>query len=439
MIPSLCSMRVTNQRKRDGWAVLGLLLLVLAGCAGAPRIPLGEDPPGDPLPRQGALGGGVTSATAGNRVLLLAKGTEWLENLFAAMEGARDHINLEFYILEDLSVRGRSLEGLLTEKLRSGVGVNLILDGYGSHKTDRAVLERLRKEGARVLIFHPVSGGAILRIDALNERDHRKILVVDGKLGFVGGINLYPVYQNHAEPGAIRRRDFHHVLWNDVVARIEGPAVAELQRLFFATWSNQKGPPVEEKTYFPKIAQAEGERVRVVGSGPKGSRALFYTELLEEIHAARRRVDLCTGSFVPTPQLVEELVRAARRGVAVRLILPSALYHPVIEIAGSADYGELLRAGVRIWEMPGEVLHTKLSLIDGAWTAVGSSNLDERSILFNQEVDAIVRGRKTASAARAILEDEISRCREITLRDWRRRAVLERVGEFFASFWRVLL
>ncbi|QSR85421.1 phosphatidylserine/phosphatidylglycerophosphate/cardiolipin synthase family protein [Methylacidimicrobium sp. B4] len=439
MIPSLCGMGATHRRRHDGWAGLGLFLLVLAGCAGVPRIPLGEDPPGDPLPRQGAAGGGAVPETVGNRVLLLAKGPEWLETLFAAMEGARDHINLEFYILENLSVRGRSLEDLLTGKLRSGVAVNLILDGYGSHKTDHALLERLREEGARVLIFHPVSGGAILRIDALNERDHRKILVVDGKVGFVGGINLYPVYQNHAEPGAVQRRDFHHVLWNDLVARIEGPAVADLQRLFFATWSSQKGPPVEPKAYFPQIAPVGAERVRVMGSGPKGSRALFYTALLEEIHAARRRVDLCTGSFVPAPQLVEELVRAARRGVAVRLVLPSALYHPVIEIAGSADYGELLRAGVRIWEMPGEVLHAKLARIDGAWTAVGSSNLDERSIRFNQEVDAIVRGRKTASAAGAILEDEISRCREITLRDWRRRAFLERVGELFASFWRVLL
>ncbi len=440
-IPSLCAMGLTNRRRQNGLAGLGLLLLVLAGCAGVPRIPLGEDLAGEARRAQRPLAGagGPARGSAGNRISLLSEGPEMLETLFAAMEGARDHVNLEFYILENVRVRGRSLEDLLTEKLRSGVAVNLIVDGYGSHRAGHAFLERLRREGARVLVFHPVSGGTILRIDLLNERDHRKILVVDGKVGFVGGINLYPVYQNHWEPGAVRRRDFHHVLWNDLVARIEGPAVAELQRLFFATWSTQNGPPVEPKAYFPKIAKAGSEWVRVIGSGPKGNRPLFYIELLEAIHAARWKIDLCTGSFVPTRQMVEELVRAAGRGVAVRLVLPSALYHPEVEIAGSADYGDLLRAGVRIWEMPKEVLHAKLALIDEGWTAVGSSNLDERSVLFNQEVDAIVRGEKTSSTAEAIMEDEIARCREVPLREWRRRDVLERASEFFASFWRGLM
>ncbi|VVM06999.1 phospholipase D-like domain-containing protein [Methylacidimicrobium tartarophylax] len=421
-------------------AALASLSLTLAGCAPVPNVLLGADPPGDP-PSHSILdgAGGPSLAKPGNRVTLLSRGPEWLEILFAAMEGARDHINLEFYILENVLVRGRSLEDLLIEKLRSGVAVNVILDGYGSHRTGRAVLERLRKEGARVLVFHPVNAETILRIDAINERDHRKILVVDGKVGFVGGINLYPVYQNQSEPGAVQRRDFHHVLWNDLVARIEGPAVVELQRVFFATWSREKGPAVVEKDYFPKVAKAGEERVRVIGSAPKENRALYYIQLLEAIHAARRRIDLCTGSFVPTRQMVEELVQAARRGVAVRLVLPSALYHPVIEIAGSADYGALLRAGVRIWEMPEEVLHGKLATIDGAWTAVGSSNLDERSVLFNQEVDAIVWGRETASTARGIVEERIFRSREIALGPWRRRDVFERVNEFFASLWRVLL
>lgn len=362
-----------------------------------------------------------------------------LEALFAAMEGARDHINLEFYILENVWVEGRSLEDLLIEKLHSGVAVNLIVDGYGSRRAGHAFLERLRKEGASVLLFHPMDAAGILRIDRLNERDHRKILVVDGKAGFVGGINLYPVYLNQAEPGAVQRRDFHHVLWNDLVARIEGPAVAELQRLFFATWSKEKGPPVEKKAYFPKIASVGSEWVRVIGSGPEKNRALFYRELLEAIHAAGRNIDLCTGSFVPTRQLVEELVEARGRGVAVRLVLPSALYHPGVEIAGSADYEQLLRAGVRIWEMPQEVLHAKLASIDGAWIAVGSSNLDERSVLFNQEVDAIIRGKKTASAAERVMEAEIARGREITLREWRRRTLLRRTKEFLSGMWRVLM
>ncbi len=416
-------------------AAIGLLVMVLAGCAGPPRIPLGGDPPGWAL--DGA--GSPELATAGNRVSFLSQNAEMLATLFGEMEAARDHINLEFYILENVSVRGRSFENLLIGKLREGVAVNVILDGYGSHRTDPAFLQRLRGAGARILVFHPASGAAIFRLDRLNARDHRKILVVDGRVGFVGGINLYPVYQNRAAPGAVRRRDFHHVLWNDVTARIEGPAVAALQRLFFATWTREKGAPPEEKDYFPKIGETGRERVRVVGSEPGREREGYYAGLLEAVHAARRRVDLCTGSFVPTGQMVEELAAAARRGVAVRLILPSPLYHPEIEIAGSADYGTLLRAGVRIWEMPEEVLHAKLATIDGVWTAVGSSNLDERSVLFNQEVDVIVWGARSAFAARTILEADIARSREIALGEWRRRGLLERTSEFFSRFWRSLL
>lgn len=415
-----------------------LLSVVLAACAQAPKIPLGVDPPGDPPPAQQVLhgAGDPRLATAGNRVSLMSKGSEELEALFAAMEGAQDHINLEFYIFENVRVQGRSLDRLLTEKLRSGVAVNLILDGYGSHRTDRAFLERLRKEGARIVIFHPVTGAAVLRLDRLNRRDHRKILVVDGKVGFIGGINIAHAYESDAVAPVGDRARLH---WNDVVARIEGPAVAELQQLFFTVWSLHQGPVVEKRRYFPLLSKAGAERVRVIGSGPGPNLGRFYVPLLEAMHAARRSIDLCTGSFVPTRQMVEELVRAGRRGVAVRLILPSALYHPEVEMAGAADYEELLRAGVRIWEMPEEVLHAKLAVVDGTWTAVGSSNLDERSVLFNQEVDAIVWGKKTASAARLVVEENLSRSREVTVGGWRRRAVLERATEFFSAFWRFLM
>ncbi|MDD4933823.1 MAG: phospholipase D-like domain-containing protein [Methylacidiphilaceae bacterium] len=425
---------------RTGLAGLAVLSLVLAGCARAPKIPLGGDPPGDRPPGQEMLdgGGGPSLAAPGNRVSLVSSGPKALEALFAAMEGARDHINLEFYILENVRVHGRSLDQLLARKLRSGVAVNLILDGYGSHRTDPAFLERLRREGARIVFFHPVGVAEILRLDRINDRDHRKILVVDGRVGWIGGINIARTYESDADAAA-STGDRPRLRWDDVAARIEGPAVAELQRLFFATWSAEHGPAVEKRSYYPELAKAGRERVRVIGSGPGRNLALFYGGLLERMHAARRSIDLCTGSFVPTRQMVEELARAGRRGVAVRLVLPSVLYHPEVEMAGSADYPELLRAGVRIWEMPEEVLHTKLAAIDEDWTAVGSSNLDERSVLFNQEVDTIVWGRRPASAARAIVEAEISRCREITLPEWRRRALLERMNEFFSVLWRFLL
>ncbi|MGD9896831.1 MAG: phosphatidylserine/phosphatidylglycerophosphate/cardiolipin synthase family protein [Candidatus Methylacidiphilaceae bacterium] len=422
-------------------AGLGLFVLALAGCAKTPKIALGGDPSGDARVGTPAVDAAPDQApaVAGNRVTLLPNGMRTFEAMFAAMERAKDHINLEFYIFEDVHAEGRSLGKLLTQKLHSGVAVNILLDGYGSYRTDPAFLARLRKAGARVVVYRPLTPETILDVDKVNDRDHRKILVVDGSVGFVGGVNLARVYENHSDPRAAERGDFRHAYWSDIAARIEGPAVAELQRLFFSTWSKRRGPPVEERAYFPKVAKSGSERVRVIGSGPGRDEAVYYATFLEAVHGARQRVDLSTGFFVPTRQEIQELSRAAQRGVSVRLVLPSPVYDREVRAAGRADYGHLLQAGVRIWEVEGEVLHAKFATIDGAWTAVGSSNMDRRSVVYNQEDDAIVYGASTAKAARTIIEQDISRAREVSFAEWRRRSFGERLNEFFSSFWRFLM
>ncbi|WP_246189651.1 phospholipase D-like domain-containing protein, partial [Methylacidimicrobium cyclopophantes] len=205
---------------------LGLLVFTVAGCAKTPRIPLGDDPPGDGLRRNSALEATLDRrlATSGNRVTLLPNGMRTFEAMFAAMREARDRIDLEYYIFEDVRVGAESLCELLTEKLRSGVAVNVILDGYGSSRTDPEFLARLRKAGARIVVFHPLTPEAILELTRVNDRDHRKILVVDGKVGFLGGVNLARVYENHSDPRAAERGDFRHAYWSDIAARIEGPA-----------------------------------------------------------------------------------------------------------------------------------------------------------------------------------------------------------------------
>ncbi|MDD4933822.1 MAG: phospholipase D-like domain-containing protein [Methylacidiphilaceae bacterium] len=424
-----------------GWAGLSLVVLALAACARTPKIALSADPPGDALHRTLAVDAALhrDPVAPGNRVTLLPNGMRTFEAMFAAMEQANDHINLEYYIFEDVRVGARSLGRLLRQKLQAGVAVNVILDGYGSYRTNPAFLERLRKAGARILVFRPLTPEAMLEVTKANDRDHRKILVVDGKVGFVGGVNLARVYENHSDPRAAMQGDFRHAYWSDIAARIEGPAVTDLQRLFFATWSSQHGPTMERRAYFPEVAEAGSERVRVIGSGPGRDEALYYGSFLEAVHIACRSVDLSTGFFVPTQQEVQELARAARRGVAVRLVLPSPVYDREVRAAGRADYGRLLEAGVRIWEVEGAVLHAKFATVDGAWTAVGSSNMDRRSVVYNDEVDAIVFGEKTAGAARAIIEQNIARSREITLDAWRHRNFRERANEFFASFWRFLM
>ncbi|VVM07663.1 partial cardiolipin synthase A/B, partial [Methylacidimicrobium cyclopophantes] len=216
-------------------------------------------------------------------------------------------------------------------------------------------------------------------------------------------------------------------------------AAAALERLFFATWLSQGGAEGAAPSSLPAGARRGEERVSVIGSGPDRDEALYYRNFLEAIHAARRSIDLSTGFFVPTRQEIQELARAARRGVAVRLVLPSPVNDREVRAAGRADYGRLLQAGVRIWEVEGEVLHAKFATIDGEWTAVGSSNMDRRSIVYNKEVDAIIFGQRTAAAARSLIEKDMSRSREVTLSQWRQRSFGERANEFFATFWRFLM
>ena len=415
--------------------------LFLAGCASTPVIVLGPDAPADLLAQQLALDEAMhlDHARPGNTVTLLRDGRETFPAMFAAMAQAHDSIDLEYYIFQDISVSGQTLADMLTGKLHDGVAVNIIMDGFGSASTGGRFIDQLRQAGARILDYHPLTAAAMLHLDDPNDRDHRKIMVVDGRIGFVGGINLDRVYENRPDPAAAVEGDSRHAFWTDTDARIEGPAVADLQHTFFDTWQRQHGPAVETRDYYPTLEPAGDDAVRILGSAPHQDRPFYYATFLDALHAAKHSVDLGTGFFVPTHQEREELARAARRGVAVRLVLPSVSSVPAALAAGRAAYGDLLEAGVHIWELQFTVLHSKFATIDGVWTTIGSSNLDRRSVVFNNEVDAVIFGRETAAAARAIFDHDIGRSREITLDTWRRRPFSEKLYEFYARTWEFLM
>jgi len=424
-------------RRLSSW----LFLLLLAGCATAPIIVLGPHPPADLLEQQVALDSALfrNQARPGNAVTLLQDGPQTFPAMFAAMHAARHSINLEYYIFEDIRVPGESLGDLLAGKLAQGVAVNIIMDGYGSKDAKPAFIARLKQAGARVLVYHPLTPAAMLHLENPNDRDHRKIMVVDGRVAFVGGINLARVYENRANIVAAENGDAKHAFWTDTDARIEGPAVGDLQHVFFDTWQRQHGPAVLARDYFPPLAPKGPERVRIIASAPHQGRPLYYATFLTALHAARHSVDLGTGFFVPTHQEREQMARTARRGVAVTLVLPSVSGVPATLAVQRASYGDLLEAGVHIWEIQFTVLHSKFATIDGVWTTVGSSNLDRRSVVFNNEVDAVIFGRQTATAAQAIFHGDIARSRGVTLAAWRRRPFGERLYEFYARAWAFLM
>ena len=262
-------------------------------------------------------------------------------------------------------------------------------------------------------------------------RDRRKILVADNTVGIVGGVNLSSVYSSlplskSAGPKTETDR------WRDTDLEIAGPAVNELQRLFLESWSKQSGPKLPEPLATTPLVTGGTEIVRVVGSTPDDRLPLYYITLLSAIRNAEQRIWVSAAYFVPTHEALEDLEKAARRGVDVRLLLPSRSDSSKALAAGRSHYSDLLEAGVQIFEARDVILHAKSVTIDGVWSSIGSSNFDRRSVLFNDEVDVIVLGRATAARMEAIFDDDFSQADRIDLQRWSQRSLSERFDELVA-------
>ena len=289
--------------------------------------------------------------TAGNQVVLLQDGPATFQAMHAAILAARDHINMETYILDDDEVGQRFAQALI-DKQRQGVQVNLIRDSVGTIGTPQAFFDRLKESGIRVLEFNPLNPLVASKDWELNQRDHRKLLIVDGRTAFLGGINISSVYSGGSFSQHSRSRPDGSPPWRDTDLQLRGPVVAELQKLFLATWEAQKGEPLPAKNYFPPAENAGRLVVRAIGSSPEEPYSLIYATLLSAIANAETSVRLTNAYFAPDPQLLAALEAAVRRGVEVTLILPSQTDSWLVFHAGRNYYEQLLRAGVKIHERP---------------------------------------------------------------------------------------
>ena len=390
---------------------------------------------------QGIVG---TPLTAGNSVRLLQDGAETYRAMFAAIEAATDHVNLESYMIEDDEI-GRQLSELLLRKRAAGVHVNLVYDSVGSFDTPKAFFDRLREAGVQVLEFNPVNPLSAKAGWLVNNRDHRKLLVVDGTVAFVGGINFSRVHSSGSasyrkRPAAVRAgpAPAGGPLWRDTHLRIEGPVVDEFQKLFMRTWAKQRGAPLPAAKYFPTLAPRGGEMVRAIGSTPDDPHALIYLTLISAISKSERHVYLTNAYFVPDPQLLEALMDAARRGVDVRLVLPGQSDSNAVFHAGRSHYSALLRSGVKIHERKDAIMHAKTATIDGVWSIVGSTNLDWRSFLHNDEIDASILGREFAGQMQAAFAADIAASELVNLERWEARSYGLRFREWTArlvEYW----
>jgi len=392
-----------------------------------------------------------TPLTSGNATALLRDGDGTFAAVFAAIAEARQHINLEYYTLEDVEFSGRRLSELLVEKRRAGVAVNIIYDSYGSIDTPNAFFETLKSSGVNLLSFHPVNPlEAVAEGYSPNDRNHRKIMIVDGRVAIVGGVNLATYYQSKT-PGdgsgsnaeaaqneqAPEKDDPED--WRDLSVRIEGPAVAQLQGLFLGHWQSEGGSALDQTGFYPKPKTAGDQIIRIIGSSPQQDYSRYYLTLISAIRSAEQRIWLTTAYFVPTFEEKHALIAAAERGVDVRLMLPAVSDASQAVAVAHSHYGDLLEAGVKIFEIDHVILHSKSVTIDGVWSAIGSSNFDHRSVLFNDEVEAVVLGRKTAGDLETVFKEDQASAKEIKPEEWEQRPVAERVTDFFQRTLQYLL
>jgi cardiolipin synthase len=374
----------------------------------------------------------------GNDGRLLVDGPQTHRAMFEAIGRARDHVNLQTYILE-AEGPGEKLADLLLRKRAQGVTVNVLYDSVGSMKTPKEFFERLRAGGIAVCEFNPVNPlKSPPKGWQINNRDHRKILVVDGRVAFTGGINISGVY-SAGSFGSRRAAPSREEGWRDTHIATRGPIVAEFQRVFLDAWERQRCGEAARAAYFPPTA-ARGEwTMRLVTGDPEQGGSQTYVALHAAMARAERRIWLTYGYFVPDEATIAALKDAAGRGVDVRLVLPgfSDFWAPLY--AGRSHYADLLAAGVKIFERHDALLHAKTAVIDGVWSSVGSTNLDWRSFVHNYEADVIVLGPAFARELERLFARDVEASHEITAAAWAQRSLGERAREWLARRWEYFL
>ena len=377
----------------------------------------------------------------GNSVRVLQDGAQTFPAMFAAMKGARRFLYLEYYTLQDVQSGGRKLSEVLEERARAGVHVRVIYDAVGSLGTPATFFADLRAAGVVFVQYNPINPlkGPL----ALNARDHRKILIADDEVAIVGGVNLSTTYESapriaNALGGKKESPQTAHPVWHDVDLEIRGPAVPQLTRLFRQHWREQKGPPLPAETPV-RIRARDKEIVRVIGSSPTRLATRYYVSVLTAIRTAQSSIWMTAAYFVPTRQELRGLRAAARRGVDVRILLPSHSDVGATLAVQRSYYPQLLAAGIKVYERSDGIVHSKSMVVDDVWSLVGSSNFDQRSILFNDEVDVVVLGKPTADQLRRTMLADILHGKRIDWQTVRQQGRLQRMKGWFWRLWQRLL
>jgi len=353
----------------------------------------------------------------GNRVETLLNGDEIFPAMLLAIRSATKTITFETYIYWSGDI-GRKFADALAQRARDGVRVHVILDWVGSQRIDQSSLEQLRRAGVEVCRYHPPDWYTINR---LNNRTHRKILIIDGRIGFTGGVGIGDKWGGHAQ-------DPEH--WRDTHFRVEGPAVAQMQAAFTDNWTKITGKVLHTVDYFPPQKPAGKQLAQMFQSSSEGGSDSMHLMYLLSIAAANRSIDLSMAYFLPDDVARETLLDALRRGVKIRIILPGPYRDAVIVAdASHAGWGDLLKNGAEIYEYQPTMYHCKVLVIDGLWTSVGSTNFDPRSFRLNDEANLNVYDGDFARRQIRVFNDDLKHSRRVSYEEWLARPWTQKVWQ----------
>jgi cardiolipin synthase len=354
-------------------------------------------------------------------------GDEIFPSMLSAIRSAERSITFESYIYWSGSI-GRDFADALSDRARAGVKVHVLLDWLGSSKLDSAQIAAMQESGVLVRRFH---APAWYRLNKMNNRTHRKVLVVDGKVGFTGGVGIADAWAGHAQ-------DADH--WRDTHFRAEGPVVAQMQAVFMDNWIKVTGEVLHGVDYFPPLARRGDAAAQMFSSSPEGGSESMHLMYLLAITAAEKSIHLSSAYFVPDDLALNALVAAAKRGVKVKIITPGKhMDAETVRRASRARWGELLQANVEIFEYQPTMYHCKVLIVDGLWLSVGSTNFDNRSFSLNDEANLNITDAVFAARQVAIFQQDVTRSKAITYVEWKQRPIFEKLLEHAAALLRMQL
>ncbi len=357
----------------------------------------------------------------GNRIQALLNGDQIFPPMLKAIRGAQTSITFETYIYWSGDI-GREFAEALAERARQGVKVHVLLDWVGSAKMDESLIDTMRAAGVNVRKFHPPHWSHLGR---LNNRTHRKLLIVDGTVGFTGGVGVAPQWTGQAE-------DPEH--WRDTHFEVHGPVVAQMQSVFMDNWIKVTGDLLHGPAFFPSLTERGPSRAQMFSSSPSGGSESMQLMYLMTLTAASRTIDLSAAYFVPDELTTGVLVAAMKRGVKLRIVVPGKhIDSDTVRRASRATWGPLLAAGAVIAEYEPTMYHCKVLIVDGLLVSVGSTNFDNRSFRLNDEATLNVMDEAFASVQTATFEADLARSRRVSLEEWQARPLQERWTEALAS------